>query len=371
LESLRIPTLIARDLPIRRQQAMLGVSIASAALEQAEYDTVYAVERTYYSVVYARDQAQVARKLVEKLEALRKDVQVRIDAGTTTVDKNDVTSLTVYIRLAQTRLIQAEEGANRALAALKEAIGITNPCCGLDLTTGALPDPRWQICCDDIVSWALARRGELAQTSLLAEITCLEVDAQSTTHRVRKETFAAGADIHSKLVPPGEANGDYRPAAIPPEMPTLLAGCKSQRMERARALSARAAAVADKTRNLIALEAEDAYLKWVEASRKVVAAREAAQSADELSSRRGQAWRESGKGSIKELNETEVLAAQARSQYNEALFQQVIALAALERVTAGGFCPALSAGSTPVVDSQPAAHAPGNAKATDLIPAVH
>ena len=42
-----------------------------------------------------------------------------------------------------------------------------------------------------------------------------------------------------------------------------------------------------------------------------------------------------------------VLAAQARSQYNEFLYRQILALADLERVTAGGFCPGLVEGVAP------------------------
>ena len=51
-----MPVFLARDLPIRRKQARLGVTIAEASLSQAEWETVYAVTRTYFGVVYARQQ---------------------------------------------------------------------------------------------------------------------------------------------------------------------------------------------------------------------------------------------------------------------------------------------------------------------------
>ncbi len=270
LERLRIPTFIARDLPIRRQQACLGISVAAAALEQAEYDTVYAVERLYFSVIFAREQEKVAKETVERLQLTQDTVKRHKGAGKD-VTEDDLTKVTVYTRLAESKHVQATEGVNRSLAALREAIGIGPDCC-LQIPLDTLPDPQWQICRDDIIGWALSRRGELTQVGLAVEITGLEVDAQGTTHRTRKETFAAAGDIHSRQIPQGVANGEYRPGAIPPEMPTLLAGHKSQRKERARSFAARASAVADKTRNLIALEAEDAFLKWQEASRKVAGA---------------------------------------------------------------------------------------------------
>ena len=39
------------DLPIRRKQSCRGISAAQAELYQTEYDTHYAVVRTYYSAV--------------------------------------------------------------------------------------------------------------------------------------------------------------------------------------------------------------------------------------------------------------------------------------------------------------------------------
>src|SRR5207249_4720114 len=43
LANLRVPTFLAPDLPFRRQQACIGISIASAALDQTEHETIYAV----------------------------------------------------------------------------------------------------------------------------------------------------------------------------------------------------------------------------------------------------------------------------------------------------------------------------------------
>jgi outer membrane protein TolC len=159
-------------------------------------------------------------------------------------------------------------------------------------------------------------------------------------------TFAAVGDIHSRQVPPEISDGDYRPGGIPPEMPTTLVGSRSARMERARSLTARAQAVAEKTRNLVALEAEDAYLKWEEAHDKTVPAREGAETASKLAQNLAQTY---GAGSIKveELLNFQVLAVLSRAQLNEAIYQELLALAALERVTAGGFCAGLG-GAVPV-----------------------
>jgi outer membrane protein TolC len=125
-------------------------------------------------------------------------------------------------------------------------------------------------------------------------------------------------------------------------MPVLLAGPRSYRMDRARDLSARAAAVVEKTRNLVALDAEDAYFKWEEAARKVPITREAAETGTRLSENTKKDFNANQRVRIEDILTEEVLSAQAQAAYNEALYLQAIALAGLQRVTTGGFNPGLS-----------------------------
>lgn len=352
LDNLRAPAIIVRDLPIRRQQAALGVQAAAAGLAQAERDTVYAVTRNYFTVVYARAQERVARDVVDRLKATQETAQRLLEQGSRDVTSGSVDRVTVYRQLAETRQVQAAEGVERALAALREAIGLA-PGCPVDVAADRLPEQSPPVCRADIVNLALARRGELVQTGTLADVTGLEVEAQSKSHRAKKGTFAGVVDIHSREVPGGVSDGEYRPAAVAPEMPTLLVGSRTYRMDRARAFNARAAAVADKTRNLVALEAEDAYLRWEEASRKLASHRQAAAKAAKLAEDTRKDYGAEQKVKTEDVITTEVLAAQVQSQYNETLYQQVLALAALERVTGGGFCAGFTAPATVVLEAAP------------------
>ena len=53
---LKIPTFSECDLPVRRQQAALGLVSAGANVKLAEIDTVYGVQDRYVSYLYARSQ---------------------------------------------------------------------------------------------------------------------------------------------------------------------------------------------------------------------------------------------------------------------------------------------------------------------------
>jgi outer membrane protein TolC len=352
LDNLRAPGLLVPELPIRRRQADLGVTAASAAVEIARHEVVYAVTRTYLSVLYAREQERVTRGVVDRLTAVRTAADDALKAGSREATTADVSRTTAYLRLAEIKNTQAKAGVLRARAALKEAIGLGPDCC-VEVVGDRLPVPTARPCLGEIVAAALARRGELIQANIFAEVVCLEIEAQGTSFLKRMETFASGSDIHGHQVPPGIHNNEYLPGAVPPEMPVVLVGSKGDRVKHAQSLHARALAVVDTTRNLITLEAEDAWLRWDEAARQVRQGREGADAGNVLAKDLDKQRASGLKVRVEDVVNAHVLASQSEAQYNEALFHELLALADLERITAGTFC----AG---ILDAAPRAEKPAN-----------
>jgi outer membrane protein TolC len=346
LDSLCIPTFLSPDLPTRRKQAALGVTIATAGLHQAEWDTVYAVTRTYLSAVYAREVLALADAAAEEFRVYRKTVELVVRGtgkGSAQWSESTVDKISLYLGQAESRQAEARRGVDLALAALREAIGLGPDCC-LRVADETLPQAQAQVCRDELIALALARRGEIVQATTLAEVFRLEIDAQAALHGVVTRTFAAGSDIHVRPIPQGMSDGEYRPGAIGPEMPPNFAGHRKVRVERARDLSARADAVVEKTRNLIALEVEDAFLKLRQATENVKQTGPTAEAAvrldEDTRKNLGSAGAEP-KIRMEDVLVNTVLAFQARAAFREALFRRAIALAALERATAGGFCSGL------------------------------
>ena len=340
VDNLHTPPLVGRELPIRRQQAAIGVNAATAALDVAERDAIYAVTRTYFTVLYAREQEKVARGVVGRLSATYETAKKQLDAGAADVTSDDVNRTLTYLRLAEAKQVQSAQGVKRALVALREAVGL-GPCWDLDVREAPLPTPQAVPNRCEVVSLALARRGELIQANAFAEIAGLEVEAQGTSMLKRMQTFAAGSDIHSRQVPQEINNTEYRPGGVPPEYPTLLAGTRDERMKHAESLHGRAAAMVEATRNLIVLETEDAFLRWEEAKGEADKARDAADTGDKLAESLRRSRIGGQKVTIEALVNAYVLASQARSQYNEYLYREILALVDLERATAGGFCAGL------------------------------
>jgi hypothetical protein len=107
LFEINAPTFLAPDLPIRRKQCCRGLDAAQAELFQAEYDTAYAVMRTYFTAVYAKQQLEVADEVVNSLSLSQKLVSEIINDPNTgpdvKINADTLAKLTVYLRIAETR----------------------------------------------------------------------------------------------------------------------------------------------------------------------------------------------------------------------------------------------------------------------------
>ena len=335
--------LLASDLPIRRLQAELGLAGAGAQVEQARWDAIYDVTRSYLTAVYALQMLQVADDTTRDLK------KVKDEAGTAGNDRV-AEQIGIYIKVVEERRETAYVGARRAGAALREAIGL-EPHAHVAVADARLPEMTPTVTHDDVLAQALARRGELVQATTAAEVTNFEIKAQaSNCFAPTFRTFALGSDIHAVSVPQALRGSDYRPGAIGPEMPTTLVGKRSDRVDQAQALAARADAVADKTRGLIALEAEDAFYRWQETSRRLPKARAVADSAKTLSDKLTKDAKDPNLNiRFSEAMGAGALAGQLRLEANELQLQHLLNLATLERVTAGGFNP----GFEPAPATQP------------------
>ena len=145
----------------------------------------------------------------------------------------------------------------------------------------------------------------------------------------------------------------------------MITGSREDRTEQARAYSTRAGAVVEKTRNLIALEADQAYWKWLEASRKLPDYRKAAEGAEKISrDLRATFDPRNPRVSIDELLNAGVLASQLRVQANQAQYQLLLALAQLERVTGGAFCAGLEVQTPTPQEANGEREAPNNGNRT-------
>jgi outer membrane protein TolC len=353
LDNLRTPTCLAPDLPIRRKQAALGIVSAEAGVVRAEADTIYGVTFSYLSAVYAADQVRVADNAISNIEDFLKGVQVGLQTGAMrTLRAHDADKINTYLMLARSRREEAVEGLERARAALREAMGLPTDC-PLLLADQELPNLNPVVDRQAIIAAALARRGEMVQAATAAEVTGYEVSAQHSRRLPNQRTFASGSDIHAHTVPPPLFDDQYRPGGLSLEMPTTMTGSRCDRVEQAQAYHARAEAVVVKTRNLIVLEANQAYYRWKEAREKRLRLVPALASARKLFHALQKNFADKVAGfTVDEWLSSGLLNTEMRVELNRAHYQSLIALASLERITAGAFCPFVPAAAAPAPEGE-------------------
>jgi outer membrane protein TolC len=347
LDKLRLAALLQRDLPIRRKQSAVGVEASQAALTQAEWDTIHGVTFCYLSALYANEQLKLADDTIADLKRLHESVYKSVESGEARreIGKPQVDLIKTYLATAEGRREEALVGFQRAASALREAMGVA-PDCPISLSESRLPDLAVTPDREQLIALAIARRGEVAQANAGYQATCFEIEAQKSTFFLKANTFAMGGDVHLTPVPPGDNSADnYKPGGIGIEMPPMMAGCRRDRVQQAEAYHERAGAVVDKTRNLVALETEQAYFKWLEASKKLPYYREAVATSDRVHTTVRTNFNPSagGKGTVEDVVNAGFLNTSLKLQLNQTRYQLLLGLAALERDTAGGFCPGFEA----------------------------
>lgn len=338
----RVGQAVSPDLEVRKEQAARGQIAVAADIQKVHNEVVYDVTRLYYTIVYARQQQQIADDIVAQLEVIIKAAKEQLKLprpGDINQAKIDV----MEIGLAKARGLQgrAATGQRQAYAALREVMAVDRNFPfrvqdeGLPLMSVQVP-----VTAEDVILMALTRRPEMALAAAGVDAFRLEVYAQARIpFRRSVPTLASGSDIHARQIPQGSREENYRPEAIAPEMPVQLVGSKYDRVCRAMAYSQRAEAVYEKARNLIALEAENGFYTLEQAAARVTATRVGYLASQDLKDRVREQFAEPNSPKD-QLLQGYVAASQGESDYVEAVFQYILALAALERITAGGLKPA-------------------------------
>ncbi len=333
-----IAKLLSPDLPYRKMQAERGGTIGQADVLKVQQETVYDVTRLYYTFVYARQQELTASDIIEQMEVFYDIADELLKQGAQpNLNQFSLFRMEDAIAEVKSPRVTARTGQKKALAALKEAMGVEQSFSFIPRDT-ELPIMGGTVTEEQVVSFAMSRRPEMVLASAGVDAFRLEVCAQNAvTRRKQVPTLAFGSDLHARSVPAAHRNGEYRPGALSPEMPPNLVGSREDRVARAREYSNRQETLLEKTRNLVELEATNSYLDWLASVERLKIATkrfESSQKMVKLSRESAPNIRDYG-----QLILNEGLAAKAQADYLEAVYENIKALTTLERVTAGGVKP--------------------------------
>lgn len=331
---------LSPDLPVRKQQAERGVIASAADIQRVHNEIVQDATRLYYTAVYARQQEAIADDVAGMLEELVKLAEALLKVPMSGMTQQKVNVMHIGLAEARSLRLTARQGQKQAHAALREVMGV-EPTYQFRVKDNELPVMAQQVPLtrEQVIEMAVGRRPELALAAAGVDAFRLEVYAQSQLRfRRAVPTLASGSDIHAREVPQASRGKEYRPGAIAPEMPPQLVGTKYDRVCRAMAYSQRADAVFEKARNLIVLEAETAFYDLELTAQRVTLAKAKFENGKQLGEYVKNIFQEAREKDV--LLQAYVIASRAQSDYVEAVYQHLLSLAALERVTAGGVRPA-------------------------------
>jgi outer membrane protein TolC len=153
-------------------------------------------------------------------------------------------------------------------------------------------------------------------------------------------TFASSSDIHAKLLPSSDIGSvNYHPTMVGPEMPAYMNGSREARVQQARDYLERTQALAAKTRNLITLEVENLYRQWLDKSQRDVHLSAAYRESRTFSEKMKESFnrQQPSYPNIDEVINAGLVTTRLQLEWQEAHYQALLTLAALERATAGGF----------------------------------
>ncbi|MBY0459326.1 MAG: TolC family protein [Gemmataceae bacterium] len=335
-------TLLSPDIDIRKEQAKRGAMVTAAEYQKLHNEVVQDVTRLYYTAVYAAQQEELAKRVIARIDELVEKGRAILklppkDAGDFNLLKLQLMQNGLFE--AQKLLETARYGRQRALAGLREVMAVRADTFPFRIKDKELPlMSREPLTAERVVQLALERRPELVLAAAGVDAFRLEVYAQGKIPFKRAvPTLSSGADIHAKEIPAPNRGADYRPGGIIPEMPTQLVGSKYDRVCRAMSFARKAEAVYDKAHNLVVLEAENAFIEYELAGRRLAVARRQFELSKDIQS--GASEAEPIVKAKEQIVQAEVVAAKAQADYADAVHQYLLTLAALERVTAGGVWP--------------------------------
>ena len=327
----RLGAVLSSDLRVRRQQVSHGIQASRLGVAKAENETRQAVTFTYLMAVYAAQQKRELAAMTANLKQLREGASRLAERFPGQLELVEIAN-----NATASKVPEADNGYEQALAALREAIGT---CERVAPANDAIPSATCSIASkDEAISMAVNNRPEIGQAELASIIFALEIEAQCRMRfTMAGRTLASGSDLHAILIPTGQFDEKYLPGAIAPEMPSVIPGNRRDRVTQAEILATRATIVREKVQALVELESGNAWLRYKQNADKLPTLEKAIKVAHKRSQELNDDLGGDNKVSPRDVLEAGLIETTLKQQSIEAKLAAIQALATLERATGGAF----------------------------------
>ncbi len=299
---------------------------AGRQLERTEQEVVFRVVDSYFQLLLAAKQRQVAEEAVRTAEANLERSRTRFQAGL--VVESDVLSAHVFLASRHQELIRARNDVAVAEAQLNHELGVTaeskfepvEVLAERRLTMGEL---------EELEAHALARRPDFRSMLLEEEAQKKSVAMAQAAFGPRVSLVAAWEADNPAFLGNGDTNWL---GSLEVQFDVFKGGAKRARLAREHAMQDRIAALRTRAESAVRLEVRRAYFD-VEAARQQVEVARASVAQAQESLRIIQNRYEAGLTTVTDLLRAEEDATRSQTHYWEAVYRWLTSYASLELAT--------------------------------------
>lgn len=305
-------------------QAKLNANIADFGVAKTQQQVRLDATTAYFNVLQARNTVKVGQDAVNSLSQHLKNVQAQYTAGV--VAKADVLRSEVELANAQQNLTKAQNSYDLAAASLNNVIGLP-----LD-TANTLKDDlsyiKYDVSLDDSIALALKNRPEIAQSQDGIDVAKIGVKIADSS-KLPSVSFSA-ADSRSGSEFPGSANSWSM--SVMANWNIFDAGLTNAKVKEAEISAAKASEQDKQLKSSIELEVRQAYLSMKEAEQRIETTQVAVDKASE-DLKIAQTKYYAGAGTNMDVMDAQLALTQAKTNYNQALYDYAANKAKLEKAS--------------------------------------
>jgi outer membrane protein len=297
---------------------------ANHQLERTDQEILFRVVKSYYAVLLATKQVEVAEQAERTAKSIMDRSQVRYDAGL--VVESDLLSAKVRLASREQELIRAKNNLALAQVELNTAMGVptdaqyqpADPLAKRNLAVVSLPD---------LEQKALATRPDLKRIEAQQSAQELSLAIAKSSFGPRLNAFA-GWELDNPTFLAGGGGNNWL-GGIELQVDLFQGGAKRAALSRERATSQKIAALKQAASDAVRLEVRQAYYDQDASRQQIEVARTAIAQAQE-SLRINQDRYDGGLITITDLLGTEEAARRSQADYWQAVYQFHISYANLE-----------------------------------------
>jgi len=296
----------------------------SRQLERTDQEILFRVVQSYYGVLLARKQLEVAEQSEKTAKSIMDRSQVRFDAGL--VVESDLLSAKVRLASREQELIRARNDLELAQAQLDTAMG-TSPDSRYQLTNTLAEKNLPVVSLPELEQKALATRPDLKRIEAQQSAQELSVAIAKSSFGPRLNAFA-GWELDNPTFVAGGGGNNWL-GGLELQIDLFQGGAKRAALSRERAHAEKIAALKQAASDAIRLEVRQAYYEQ-DASRQQVEVAHAAIAQALESLRINQDRYDGGLLTITDLLVAEEAARRSQADYWQAVYQYHIGYSNLE-----------------------------------------